>query len=438
MRLRLRQALAEKADGTPLKSLLLQNGLIVSQDAHRSVGHRDLLIVDGKIADAAAAFPEDVEKIDVKDRVVLPALINAHLHTGETVFRGFVSGKNLSEYMEVSHNSYLKKTWAENQDLIHDLSASIALCESIRSGIGTVAVSRSWKQVDALGINGFCGYPLINIRKLERFSSRFTTEGNLAPYDLPVWIKTPIFLQGLMTVTDQMLESVRERLAAHPDEMLFIHVAETRNEIEWVRSRYNMTPIEVLHTYGLLGPKTVCIHCVYLNDRDIDLMRSTGAKIVLCPTANMKLKSGLPDFRLLVDSCGDLALGTDGMATNDSASLLEAAKIAGLSALVCELSPQFLIDMVTVNAARVLGVEGQTGSIEVGKNADIAVFRYWPSALSPHGGLLSHLVYNPSAFTCESLIVNGEFVMKNEKIMRVDEERVVREFNELCERLRAE
>ncbi|HLF26417.1 MAG TPA: amidohydrolase family protein [Anaerolineae bacterium] len=418
--------------------LLLKDGLFFTQNARREVLRGNMLIEAGTITALGEVSDDMAQVIALQGKVVLPALINTHLHLGETIFRGRADGEDLFGYLDLSHNTYLRRMWNERRHEIHSLSAKVALIESIRHGVGTVAVSRGWNEVEALGLNGFCGYPVIKIKKLEDFYRAFCEGKGLDRSRDSRRVRTALFVQSLMSVDTEALNRIHTEIQADPSLLLFIHVAETRQEIHWAWNTFAGTPINVLDAFGLLGPNTVCIHCNHLEERDVALLRDTGAKVVCCPTANLKLKTGIPPIGQLLAAGIPLALATDGLATNNSASLLEVAKIGGLIADKPKVSPQDLLDMITRNPARVLGLADVKGSLEVGKAADVAVFDFYPTGLTPPENLVSHLIYNSAGARCDTLLIDGQPIMQAGEILTIDEAKVAAAFASLHRELEAE
>lgn len=421
---------------TTNEPILIKDALLITQNEESEIIPGNILIVDGKIAALGDGVDSDVANvINACGKPVLPAFINAHLHLGETIFRGRGDQKRLSEYLELSHNSYLNSKWASQEKLIHSLSAKITLIESVRHGVGTVAVSRGWQDVRDIGLNGFCGYPVIKISKLREFYDAFEAGESLPWVVDNCRIRTALFIQSLLNIDRETLLRVREKMIEKPNWLLFIHVAETQEEIQWTMRNLGGTPFQVLERYGLLGPRCICVHCVHLEEGDLDLVCESGAKVVCCPTANLKLGSGIPPLDLFVEKGLRPALATDGLATNNSASLLEAAKIGGLISEDQSLSAQDLLDMITCNAAYVLGVEDTKGSLEQGKDADLAIFDVFASSISPKTCAPSNLIYNSAGIRCNTLIVGGRLILREGQLLTVPEDAIVDDFNALCERL---
>ncbi|MCR4402398.1 MAG: amidohydrolase family protein [Firmicutes bacterium] len=407
----------------------------MTQDPRRSTFKGSVLIESGRITRILTSdqgltcneIPADSETLDIEGAVLVPALINGHYHLGETIFRSKADGLDLAAYLDLSHNSYLDSRWYEHRQRIHSLSAHIALLEAARQGVGTVCVSRGWEEVRALGLCSVSCYPVIRVRKLEDLYASFDADfARIYERYHSQQVRVGIFVQSLSTVDDEKLLAISGWLREKNDVMLVIHVSETRSEVEKLRSERGMSPFQLLDRLGLLGPRTVCVHCVHVDERDLDLIAERKPGLVLCPVANLKLGDGIPPVRLLTETGAPVAAGTDGLATNNSASVLESAK---LCALLGRLSAQRAFDLVTTGAADVLKLPRQ-GRIEVGAEASVAVFRPYRSSAQPWSAsnILSHLVFNFAGFLLETLIVQGRKVIWRGEMVAADEGRLVAQF----------
>ena len=271
---------------------------------------------------------------------------------------------------------------------------------------------------------------MIDVRKLEDLYAAFDDDFvRIYQHYRSPQVKVGIFVQSLITIAEDKLLAISKKIEELDDVILVVHAAETREEVEKIRSERGLSPVQLLDHLGLLGPRTVCVHCVHLDDRDLDLIAERKPGLVLCPVANLKLDDGIPPIRRLIETGAPVAAGTDGLATNNSASVLESAK---LCALLGELSPQQAFDLATTGAANALGLPFR-GRISVGADANVAVFKPYPSSVQPWSasGLLSHLVFNFTGLVLETLIVQGRKVIYRGQVTAADEARLVAQFQAL-------
>ncbi len=215
----------------------------------------------------------------------------------------------------------------------------------------------------------------------------------------------------------------------------------SRGELELVRKKYGKSPIEVLDSAGLLGPKTLLAHCVHLSDADIERLAETHTSVSHCPSSNLKLSSGIARVADLVKSGVNVSLGTDGPASNNDLDLFNEAQLAallqkGLTGDPTVLPAEEVFSMLTINGARALGLQDQVGSLEVGKLADLAVLDFDSVNLTPCYDLYSHLVYAAApADVCHTMI-HGKMVMQDRQMLTLDEEKVKFEVRRIAGQVR--
>jgi 5-methylthioadenosine/S-adenosylhomocysteine deaminase len=218
-----------------------------------------------------------------------------------------------------------------------------------------------------------------------------------------------------------------------------IHVAETRDEVEMLRARTGKRHVEWLASLGALGPDLQLVHCVWVDDAELDLIAGSGALVVHCPVSNMYLASGAAPVHKMLDRGIPVALGTDGPASNNSQDLLETLKVAVLLAKVSSgdattLSPMKALRMVTVAGARLLGRE-DLGRIVPGARADITLVNLNNVRSMPVHRPDSALVYNASGPDVHTVIVDGRVLLDGGRLTTVDEPALLDECRQRASRL---
>jgi 5-methylthioadenosine/S-adenosylhomocysteine deaminase len=191
-----------------------------------------------------------------------------------------------------------------------------------------------------------------------------------------------------------------------------MHVHETENEIQESLKQYQLRPIERLHRLGILSPQFMAVHSVYLNDEDITTLSKESVSVIHCPTSNLKLGSGIADIEILQKNNINVCIGTDGSASNNRQDLLHDMQLASLLAKGLTKNPATLnastsLEMMTINAAKALGLDDRIGSIEKGKYADLTVFNMDNVSTLPIYDPMSHLVYAASREEVSHVWVNG-------------------------------
>jgi 5-methylthioadenosine/S-adenosylhomocysteine deaminase len=392
---------------------------------------RDVWVEAGRIIAPPAGGQPDVE-VDASGCLAFPALVNPHVHLGETLLRGALDVPTLERYIALSHGSYASDQWWRDRGAIRAASEDAALYDVIMSGTGTVCTSRSWEAVTRVGLRGLCGYPLCRTKKLQRYYDAFPAEflARLDADEPGGLCRTVLYIQSLPAVDMAALETAAELYrSGRLEAPFFVHLHESSAEVAHLKRRYGVSGVHVLDRLGLLGPWTLLVHCVWVTEDELDLIAERGAAVVLCPVANMRLRVGLPPFSAVARRKIRWALGTDGLAANDSAQPLETAKLAALVSGL-ELPPRYWLDKVTCDAAAVLGLGDETGRLQPGFSADIALFELDPG-LSPAGRLASNMLYNWPALRLRSLYVRGRVVAQGGQPCSLDRPTVARTLDEL-------
>jgi 5-methylthioadenosine/S-adenosylhomocysteine deaminase len=192
---------------------------------------------------------------------------------------------------------------------------------------------------------------------------------------------------------------------------------------------------------GLLGKRTLLAHCVHLSDPEIERLAETGTSVAHCPTSNLKLSSGVARVADMLSAGVNVALGTDGPASNNDLNLFQEAQLAaliqkGVTGNPTVLPAEKVVAMMTIDGARAVGLDDRLGSLEAGKLADITVLDFDSANLTPCYDLYSHLVYAASGSDVCHVIINGKLVMKDRQVLTLDEARVKSEVRQIAQEIR--
>ena len=212
-----------------------------------------------------------------------------------------------------------------------------------------------------------------------------------------------------------------------------MHCAEVRADREFFASlNPPHTPMSYCNSVGLLGPKTVLVHMVHLDDNDIKALHETGTHVAHCPTSNSKLASGVARVPDLLNAGVNVGLGTDGAPCNNTNDLLQEMKLAGIIHKAISYDPtlvpaETVLEMATINGAKALGLEKEIGSLEVGKKADFAAIDMRKVSLQPWYSPVSAVVYSATGGDVSLVVVNGKVIVGKGKLMTMDEEQVWKE-----------
>jgi 5-methylthioadenosine/S-adenosylhomocysteine deaminase len=384
---------------------------------------------DGRIAaigpDVRPA-PDD-EILDGTDRVVLPGLVNGHTHAAMTLFRGYGSDLRLLEWLE-------DRIWPAEARLTDDdvyWGTRLACLEMIRTG--TVAFWDMYWQphavaraVEDAGLRATIGFPLIDgmdpVRGREVQAEATATMDALD--DLGPRVSLSLTPHGIYTVSDETLAWVAEQGAAR-DIPIHLHFLEIEDEAKGLLERTGERPAAYLRRLGVLGPRTVLAHGVWLEPDDLDIVAEDGATVVTNPVSNLKLAVGRIFPYAAVRARGiPVGLGTDGASSNNSLDLVQDLKFLALLQKHEQGDPAALPaaeawEIATGVHAPLLG---ESGTLAVGAPADLVLVRADAAELGP-GNLLANLVYAASGSVVDATVVDGRVLMRNGTIEGAEEVR---------------
>jgi len=399
--------------------------------------NKDVLIVGNKISKIGEIKESADEIIDGKGFLLMPGLINTHTHASMTLFRGIAEDMHLMDWLQ-------KKIWpleAEINGRHCYYGALIACLEMIKNGITCFNdmyfymddVAKACKEVSIRAVlgQGLIDIPVAGNNTIE------TTKQFIKKWKNDELIVPSIAPHAPYTCSKELLQSCKE-LSEKEKVLLHIHLAETKGEQEKFEKDHGMREIEYLGKIGFLGSKVLAAHCCWLDEKEIGLFSKYNIKVSHNPISNMKLSSGIAPVPELLKNNITVSLGTDGAASNNNLDMFETMKVTALLHKLNKLDPTIIkahkiVDMGTIEGAKSLTLENQIGSIEVGKKADVILIDLNKIHFSPlhHSNIISHLVYSSRGESVDTTICNGEIVMRNRKILAVDENKILRDFHEL-------
>ena len=221
---------------------------------------------------------------------------------------------------------------------------------------------------------------------------------------------------------------------------IHIHLSESVTESENMLKDHNCTPIEYALNAGVFDVHTIAAHCVQVNDSDMDILKSKNVSVVTNPASNMKLGNGFAPVPSMLDKGINVCLGTDGAASNNSQNMFHEMSLLALIHKGNHATPQCIsaketFNIATINGARALGLEKLTGSIEVGKKADISILRLDVPSMMPNNNLFASLVYSANGSEVDTVIVDGKILMEHGELKTLDEEKIIFHFNQCFRRL---
>jgi 5-methylthioadenosine/S-adenosylhomocysteine deaminase len=423
---------------------LIRGGTLVTC-AGGPIAQGDLLVETGRIV-AVGNVPKRllegglVRVLDASGCAVTPGLVQAHVHLCQVLFRGAADDLPLLEWLK-------QRIWPF--EAAHDArsltaSAELGLLEMMLAGTTTILDMGTVHHYDAVfdacaraGIRVFGGKAMMDAGADVPKGLRESTRSSLRESDSlrETWAGKAGGRLGyayaprfILSCTEALFRGTAERSEA-TGALLHSHVAEHPDERAAVRSALGDDDLAILRRWGFKGPRTLLAHGVQIRDDEADALAKDGTRIVHCPSANLKLGSGIARVHELDARGVQLALGADGAPCNNNldpwTELRHAALLAKVRTSTTALPARRAFHLATIDGARALGLGDVTGSLEVGKRADIVVIRTDGPHVEPCGDVYSRLVYACTARDVEHVLIDGTMVVRHGEHQLLDREAVL-------------
>jgi 5-methylthioadenosine/S-adenosylhomocysteine deaminase len=434
---------------TPIDLLINARWIIPIEPANEVLEHFAIAIHQGKILallpqrEAAECY-QATRVENLNEHVILPGLINAHGHAAMTLLRGFADDKPLDEWLN-NHIWPIEKQWVD-ADFVRD-GTELAIAEMIKSGTTCFAdmyffPEQTVAAADAAQLRCHITFPILDFPTAWGAGPEDYLSKGLAlhaQYDSHPLIHVGLGPHAPYTVSDAWLKKIAE-LAQEMGVKVQIHLHETAGEVEESVQKYGMRPIQRVMNLGLLTSNTQCVHMTQIDESDIALLQQSGAHVIHCPESNLKLASGFCPVDQLSRAGVNVAIGTDGGASNNDLDLFGELRTAAMLAKAVSrnagaLDAHAALRMATLNGAKALGIDEQVGSLEVGKFADIAAVALSDLELHPIYNPASQLVYTSVGHRVTHLWVAGRCLLADRKLQTVDEQDVKRKVQRWQQRL---
>ena len=422
-------------------SILIKNGYIIYGE-NLEVIKADVLIEGNKIVEVARNISRSADTvIDAKGKVISPGFINAHTHSPMSILRGLADDLPLMDWLQ-NHVWPIEKRLTSKHIY---WGALLGILEMIKGGTTTFVdmyfhMEEVAKAVEKAGMRAYLSYGMVDLGDEEKRNAEIEETLRLLGFIKKLDSPRVEFLFGPhapYTCSPELLKWVREK-ATETGKMITIHLNETKNEVRSIKEKYGMTPVEFLDDLGFLGDDVIAAHGVWLSDKEIEILARKGVTIVHNPASNMKLASGVMPLERLLNAGVNIALGTDGSASNNNLDMLEEMKIAALLHKVHNLNPtvanaRTVFKMATQNGAKALHLNA--GVIREGALADLVIVDFNRPHLRPINSVISHLVYSANGNDVETTIVDGKILMLDGEVLTLDEEKILGKAEEVVEKL---
>ena len=413
--------------------------IITCEDNNQVLENHALVISDDKIHailpsdQARQLFPASIHH-DFPTHAVLPGFINSHTHITMNIFRGLADDLGLMDWL-LHHIWPAEKKWV-SKELVHDASL-LAMAEMIRCG--TVCFNDMYffpaataNAAAEAGMRAHIGMTIIDVPTAHAQTSEeyfakameFYHEYKNHPFITPT-----IAPHSTYTVSREHLEQVKQ-IASDYHLKINIHLQESKAEVQQTLASFHLRPLQILHELGMVTPDLIAIHMTQIDENDFAILQQCHPHIVHCPESNMKLASGACPVHDLLKAGINVALGTDGAASNNDLDMIGEMRTAALLGKLTAKDPRALgaeriLKMATIDGAKALGIDHLTGSLTPGKSADFIAINLDQIETQPLYHPISHIVYAASREQVTDTWNAGKRLLKNRKLMTLDEKELL-------------
>ncbi|MDD3153523.1 MAG: amidohydrolase [Victivallaceae bacterium] len=388
----------------------------------------DVLIENGVFRRIVPGIDTATDRvIDGRGKIITPPFYNTHGHAAMTLLRGLSDDMALFDWL--NNHIWPAEARMTPEDIYN--GTRLAILEMIQSG--TVFFNDMYyspmqciRAAEEMGVRCCIGLICLDTVPEERkVQFRVEKEKVLSQrQNFSDRIMLSLAPHAIYTVGAKSFEEIAQE-SSDKDLFIHVHLSETESEVAQCRKEHNgMSPVEYLHRLGVLGPKTLAAHCVWLDEKDMEILRETGTVLSHMPCSNAKLASGCFKLRETLDRGCRVTLGTDGCASNNNLSMLDEMKFATLLSKLKQMSPtgcsaREVFTMATRNGAEAFGIDA--GVIEEGKKADCLLLDGNSPTLFLTSRLTSNLVYAANPECIDTVICDGRVLMENRIVPGAEE-----------------
>ena len=411
-----------------MTSTLLRGGTLVTMDPQRRVVRADISVANGRIQRIGQIRRRHTHVVDVRGQVVLPGLVQSHVHLCQTLFRGHADGLALLDWLR-------QRIWPfEGAHTPRSLrvSAELGIAEMLRSGTTTILDMGTVHHQDVIfetmlarGIRGFSGKAMMDRGQGVPKSLRETTAASLREShrlcadwnDKDERLGYAYAPRFILSCSERLMRETADA-ARSQGALVHSHVAEHRDERIAVKQLLGVDDVAALRRFGISGSNVVLAHGVQLRQSEMKRMAKDETRIVHCPSANLKLASGIANVPAMRQAGIVVGIGADGAPCNNrmdlwmelrEAALLAKAKTGDATAL----SAQQALELATIDGARVLGLDHEIGSLEVGKQADVCVVAVDDLAQQPDCDVYGRLIFGGISSMVRHVFVAGRHLVRH-------------------------
>lgn len=416
--------------------LLINHACIVTVDDQDHIYEDYSIVIQNDVITDILSTNEAIKKyesdqtIDATHHILMPGFINMHTHIPMTYFRGLADDLPLNVWLE----KYIWPNEAKHisEDFVYSASLH-GVAELIRNGVTQFndmyfIPRETAKACQKIGIRAMIAdigldFPMGSFHQPEKsFDQLLSLSEEFSDDERIEFCYGP---HAIYTCAEPTMKKCRDYAEKH-NKLVHMHLSETEFEVHFSQEKYNKRPIEYLHNLGLLNERLLLAHAVWLNEEEIELLQKYNVKVIINTESNLKLASGFAPLKSFAQHQVLMSLGTDGVASNNNLSMFDEMSITAKLHKALNQDSTFLpardiVRMATINGAKSLGKSHLTGSVEIGKKADIILLYTHNIESSPYYDPYSLIVYGLNQSAVKTVIINGKIVMLDREIKNIDE-----------------
>ncbi len=407
-----------------------------------NVEKKDILIDNNKIEKIEKDIDKEIEvdeRINAKNMLVMPGLINTHTHLAMSIFRGYKTDKKLMDWLE--NAIFPVEDKLKPEDIYWN--SYLSCLEMIKSGTTTCndmyfGMNKTVEAIRDTGLRAVIAWCIKDdsikdkVEKTREYAKIYNSDSDGK-------IKIYVSADAPHTCNPDTIKLCVD-LAKELNTGLHIHLAETIDEETKIKSRYNKRSTEYLNDLDVFDVPVVLAHGIYVSDSDIEILKKIRGGISHNPISNCKLSSGICDVVKLRKNGINIGLGTDGIGSTTTMDMFEEMKTAAYLQKVNTMEPSSIsaydiLKMATIEGAKVLGLENEIGTLEPGKKADLIFIKTDKLHMCPATDVCANLVYSSNGADVESVMIDGKVIMQNRKMINLDEKQVMKQVKKIAKRL---
>lgn len=418
-------------------TLLIKNGTIVTVNRGMEIFSGDILIENNRIRSVAPHIDVPTKAtFNAEDFVIVPGFVQTHIHLGQTLFRNLAEDLALLDWL----SQVIWPGEANHTEETTRLSAQLSLAEFLRNGtttimdIGLVHHARVlFESIAESGIRAVAGKMLMDGGDSPQGLKEDTEKALSESVELlEKWhgyddyrIRYAFAPRFVLSSSDELLHQVAD-LAQKYGVIVHSHASENKDEVHLVEERFGMRNIEVFDHFGLTEGHLCLAHCIWTDERERQIMQEKDIKVLHCPSANLKLGSGIAPVPNYLQRGINVSLGADGAPCNNNLNIFTEMRLAGLIQKYLHgpqsMPAQTVFKLATIDGARALGMEQAIGSIEPNKKADLVFIKRNQVHSIPDENIYAKLIYATQAEDVKHVMIDGKWVMRDRQLLTIDEQ----------------